>query len=436
MVTDTNSQAPPKTFSGSVSAAFAVGNTRFLILALIFFATVINYIDRQVVGILKPTLSHELGWTETDYANIVFYFQMAYAIGYIIMGRVHDVVGVKRGFSVAVVVWSLAACAHGFVHSVTGFIIARFALGLGEAGNYPACIKTTRNWFPASERALATGIFNAATNVGAMVTPFLVPWLTIKWGWPAAFFVTGAFGFVWLIFWLAFYHNPEDHPRLSATELAHIKREPEPPAVKIPYGRLLRLRTTWAYALANMLSAPIWWFYLFWVPDFLNKTQGLDIVALGPPLVVIYLMTDVGSIAGGALSSAFIARGMETMTARKLAMLVCLLCILPIILAPQATNLWMATLIIGIAASAHQAWTANIWTLVADSLPRQAVGSVFGIGGMVGAIGGMIVAKVAGYVLDTTGSYVILFMMIPASYALGLLWLHIVMPRKPERIEV
>jgi len=360
---------------------------------------------------------------------------VAYAIGYVVMGRVHDLLGVKRGFSIAVVVWSLAAAAHGFVHLVNGFIVARFALGLGEAGNYPACIKTTRNWFPASERALATGIFNAATNVGAMVTPFLVPWLTIAYGWPAAFFVTGGIGFVWLICWLLFYHNPEDHPRLSQSELAYIKREPDPPTIKVPYSRLLRLRTTWAYALGNMLSAPIWWFYLFWVPDFLNKTQGLDIAALGPPLLIIYLMTDVGSIAGGALSSAFVARGMAAQAARKLAMLICVICILPIVLAPQTSNLWIATLIIGFAASAHQAWTANIWTLVADSLPRYAVGSVFGIGGMVGAVGGMIVAKVAGYVLDTTGSYVVLFTMIPASYALGLLWMHFVMPRHPEQIE-
>jgi ACS family hexuronate transporter-like MFS transporter len=424
------------TASPPVGQSISVGHTRWVMLSLLFFATVINYIDRQVVGILKPTIAADLGWSEMDYANIVFYFQMAYAIGYVFMGRLMDVSGVRRGYSLAVLLWSLAAIAHGFVRSVFGFAVARFALGLGESGNYPACIKTTRTWFPASERALATGIFNAGTNVGAMVTPFLVPWLTIRFGWPAAFFTTGALGFAWLVAWWLLYQDPERHPRVSAAERAYIRRDPEPPAVKVPYHRLLRWRTTWAYALANVLSAPIWWFYLFWLPDFLSKTHGLNITGIGLPLVVIYLMTDAGSVAGGALSSALIARGINTLAARKLAMLVCLLLIVPVILAPSLSSLWGATLIIGLAASAHQGWTANIWTLVTDALPRPAVSSVFGFGGMVGAVGGMVIAKVAGYVLETTGSYVVLFLMIPACYALGLLLLHIIMPRRPESVAV
>jgi ACS family hexuronate transporter-like MFS transporter len=310
--------------------------------------------------------------------------------------------------------------------------MARFALGLAESGNYPACVTGARTWFPAKERALATGIFNAGTNVGAMITPFLVPWITVYLGWPATFFWTGALGFIWLGCWWLFYRNPEEHPRLSSNELAYIKRDPEPLPVKIPYHTLLKYRTTWAYAVGNLMSVPIWWFYLFWIPDFLHKTQGLNLTSLGPPLLVIYLMTDVGSVAGGALSSFFVARGMSPQGARKLAMLVCVICITPIILAPRVSHLWLATLIIGFAASAHQAGTTNIWTLVQDSAPRQAVSSVFSIGGMVGAVGGMVVAKVAGYVLETTNIYMLLFLMIPACYATGLVLLQVIMPREPE----
>jgi MFS transporter, ACS family, hexuronate transporter len=414
----------------SVARPISVGRTRWGILALLFFATTINYIDRQVIGILKPTLSGELGWTDIDYANIVFFFQLAYALGYVGMGRLVDLIGVRRGYALAVLLWSAAAAAHGLARSVSGFAVTRFALGIGEAANFPACIKAVRNWFPAQERALATGIFNAGTNVGALVTPFLVPWLTLSYGWPMAFYVTGALGLLWLLAWWALYHNPEDHPRLSPAERAYIQQAPEPPAAKVPYRELLTHRATWAYAAVQFLTSPVWWFYLFWLPDFLNRAHGLDLVTLGPPLVVIYLMTDVGSIAGGWFSSKLVARGMGVLQARKLTMLICAVCILPVVFAAQVQSLWAATLLVGLAASAHQAWAANMFTLPSDTMPRHAVGSVAGLGGMLGAVGGMGVAQLAGYVLQTTGSYVALFAMVPGAYFLALLLLQLLLPHQ------
>lgn len=413
----------------SVERPAAIGRTRWVILVLLFFAMVINYIDRQVIGILKPTLSRELGWNDLDYANIVFFFQMAYAIGYAVVGRLVDVIGVRRGFALSVLVWSIAAVAHGFARSVVGFAAARFALGIGEAGAFPACIKAVRNWFPANERALATGLFNAGTNVGALVTPLVVPWLAVTFGWPAAFYFTGAIGLVWLAAWWAFYHSPEEHPGLSPAERAYIQRDPEPPARRVPYRELLTRRATWAYAAVQFLTSPVWWFYLFWLPDFLNRTHGLELAKLGPPLIVIYLMTDVGSILGGWLSSALIKRGMGVLAARKAAMFICALCILPIVFAPQVQSLWAATLLVGLAASAHQAWAANMFTLPSDTMPRSAVASAAGFGGMLGAVGGMGVAKLAGYVLHTTGSYVTLFLMVPGAYFLALVLLHVLLPR-------
>jgi ACS family hexuronate transporter-like MFS transporter len=408
----------------------SVGVTRWGMCALLFFATTINYIDRQVIGILKPTLGKELRWDDNDYANVVFAFQLAYAIGYVGMGRLVDRIGVRRGYGLAVVLWSVAAAAHGLARSLSGFAAARFALGIGEAANFPACIKAVRDWFPAEERALAAGVFNAGTNVGALATPLLVPWLALRYGWPAAFYVTGALGLLWLLAWWAFYHDPEDHPRLSEAERAYIQRAPEPPAAKVPYRELLAHRATWAYAAGKFLTDPVWWFYLFWLPDFLNRRHGLDLATLGPPLVVIYLMTDVGSIAGGWLSSWLIARGMGVLTARKLAMLACALLIVPVVLAAQVKDLWAATLLVGLAASAHQAWASNLFTLPSDTMPRHAVGSVAGFGGMIGAVGGMGVAKLAGYVLHATGgNYVPLFCMAPGAYFLALLLLHLLLPR-------
>ena len=412
------------------------GYFRWAICALLFVATTVNYMDRQIIGILKPDLAKELHWSETDYANIVFAFQLAYAAGYCLAGRLMDVVGLRLGYALAVTCWSLAATAHAFMRTVFGFQAARFALGLSEGGNFPAAIKTVSEWFPKSERALATGIFNAGSNVGALVTPLLVPWLTVRFGWPAAFVVTGATGLLWLGAWVALYRSPDRHPGVSAVELAHIRQDPPDPPARIPWLSLLGHRQTWAFAVGMFLSSPIWWMYLYWVPDFLNKKHGLNLLQLGPPLVVIYLMTDVGSIGGGWLSSWLIKRGWSVNAGRKTAMLVCALCVVPIFFASQVSGLWIAVLLIGLAASAHQGFSANLYTLVSDTVPRKAVSSVVGLGGMAGAIGGMCIAKFMGYILDATGSYLIPFALPGFAYLTALGIIQLLLPKlEPLKLE-
>ncbi len=437
----------------SVPAVASVGWSRWGICALLFFATTLNYIDRQVIGILKPELSKQLGWNEIDYSNIVFAFQIAYAIGYAGAGKLIDRLGVRLGYALAVLFWSLAAMAHALSRfippeaklggwipwvpnwllvvpmTVLGFSAARFALGLAEGGNFPAAVKTVSMWFPKKERALATGIFNAGSNIGALVAPLLVPWLTMKSGWPTAFLVTGALGFIWLAFWWPFYQDPEKHSRVCPAELAYIRSDPPDPVVKIPWLSLLRYRQTWAFVVGMSLCAPIWWFYLFWIPDFLNKQYGLDLLKLGPPLVTIYLMTDVGSIGGGWLSSRLLKRGWSVNAARKTAMLVCALCVVPVFAASSVSNLWAATLLVGLAASAHQGFSANLYTLVSDTAPRKVVSSIVGIGGMAGAIAGMFSAKLIGYVLQWTGQYRVLFLIAACAYLVNLLLIHLLNPR-------
>ena len=332
-----------------------VGYVRWLICALLFFAATINYVDRQVIGILKPTLQAQFGWSEIDYADIIFAFQLAYAAGFLVAGRMMDRLGARLGFTIAIVIWSLAAIAHAeatvfgpvaaaalsmvglsYTASVAGFMVARFALGIGEAGNFPAAIKVTAEWFPKRERALATGIFNSGTNVGAIATPLVVPWITLTWGWYWAFIVTGLLGFVWLAFWLPLYHRPEEHPKLGAAELAHIRSDPADVAVAIKWRRLLPHRQTWAFMIGKFMTDPIWWLYLFWIPDFFNRNHGIDLKTIGPPLVAIYLVADVGSIGGGWLSSMLIKRGWTVNAARKCAMLVCALAVVPMVFAARA----------------------------------------------------------------------------------------------------
>lgn len=395
------------------------GGYRWTICGLLFAVTTINYMDRQVIGILKPVLAQSLGWSEIDYGHIVFFFQLAYAAGYAGMGRFMDLVGVRFGLAVAVAVWSVAAAAHGLMRTPAGFAAARFALGIGEGGNFPAAIKTVAAWFPVEERALATGLFNAGSNVGALITPIVVPWLTVAFGWRTAFYATGLVGFVWLAAWLALYRRPP------------VAAGPAGPA-RVPWLALFRYRGTWAFVVGTFLTSPVWWFYLFWVPDFLHKAHGLNLTALGPPLVAIYLMTDVGSIGGGWLSSALIARGVAVLRARKLALLVCALLVVPIFAAPRVDSLWLATLLIGLAASAHQGFSANLFTVVSDTMPAAAVSSVVGLGGMAGAIGGMGVAEAAGLVLQATGSYVILFTCAAGAYLLAILLMHLILPRSGE----
>lgn len=406
-----------------------VGYYRWTICALLFFATTINYIDRQIIGILKSTLSTELGWNEIDYSNIVLAFQLAYAVGLLVVGRMMDWLGTKKGFSLAVIFWSIASMAHALARSVAGFSVARFALGLGEAGNFPAAIKTVAEWFPKKERALATGIFNAGSNVGAIVAPLVVPWITITYGWQEAFIVTGAIGFIWVVFWWWLYRKPEEHTKLSKAELAYINSDAPEPAAKIKWKKLFPHRQTWAFAIAKFMTDPIWWLYLFWVPDFLNKNHGITLLHVGLPLVVIYLIADVGSIGGGWLSSSLIKRGWSVNAGRKTAMLICATAVVPIVFASQVKDLWLAIGIISLAAAAHQGWSANLFTTVSDMFPRRVVASVVGIGGMAGAVGGMFIAKIVGYILQMTGSYLLIFIMAGSMYLLALLVLHLLVPK-------
>jgi len=418
------------------------GGYRWVICALLFAATAINYIDRQMIGVLKPTMQVELGWRESQYADIVFWFQCAYAIGYLALGRFMDVAGARFGYAITFAFWTLAHMAHGLVRGITQFALARFALGIGESGNFPAGLKAVTEWFPQRERALAVGIFNAGANVGAVLTPLIVPAITIAYGWRMAFIATGALSLVWLVAWIAIYRQPSRHPRVGAEELALIGEGAEAPATggNTSWRQLLGLRETWALVLAKFMTDPIWWMYLFWLPDFLGKRYGLDLASFGPPLVVIYLMSDLGSVAGGWASSRLLKRGATPNRARKLVMLVCAIAVTPVLFVQYVDRLWPAVLLIGIATAAHQAFSANLLTLPSDLFPRRAVGSVIGIAGAAGALGGMAMAKYAGFVLDALGSYAPIFAVAGSAYILALLALHLLSPRlvpvEASRLEI
>ncbi|WP_069064506.1 MFS transporter [Sphingobium sp. RAC03] len=412
-----------------------VGRYRWVVVALLFAATAINYVDRQMIGVLKPTLSAEMQWSETDYANIVFWFQAAYAIGYLGFGRIVDVIGARFGYAIAVTIWTIAHMAHGGVYGVTQFAMARFGLGIGESGNFPAGIKAVTEWFPQKERAFAIGLFNAGANIGAIITPLLVPWLTVAYGWRVAFYATGIFGIVWLIAWLVFYRRPDQHSKVTAEELAYIRQDPADPVEPIGWAKLITIKETWAYAIGKFCIDPIWWFFLFWLPGYLGTRYGLDLISFGPPLVAIYLLSDGGSIFGGWMSGRLMKAGKSVNAARKLTMLLCAFAVLPIFFAQSIDNLWLAVLVIGIATAAHQAFSANLYTLPSDLFPRGAVGSVVGIGGTVGAIGGMVMAKYAGYILDGIGSYTPLFAVAGSAYFVALAAVHLLSPRL-ERVSV
>jgi ACS family hexuronate transporter-like MFS transporter len=405
------------------------GRRRWVVCGLLFAATAVNYIDRQMIGVLKPTLKAELGWQESDFANIVFWFQMAYAIGYITFGRVVDVLGARLGYAVAIVVWTVGHMAHGFATGVASFAAARFGLGLGESGNFPAGIKAVADWFPQRERAFAIGLFNAGANVGAIITPLLVPALVLWFGWRSAFFVTGIFGVAWLIAWWALYRHPSQQEGITPGELAWISQDPADTTEKIGWGRLITLRETWAYALAKFLIDPIWWFFLFWLPGYLFDRYHLDLKSFGLPLAAIYIISDLGSVAGGWLSSFMLKRGYSVNVARKLAMLICAFCVLPIYFAQSIESVWGAVLVIGLATAAHQAFSANVYTLPSDMFPRAAVGSVVGIGGTIGALGGMGMALFTGYILDATHSYDLLFAICASAYLVALAVVHLLSPK-------
>jgi ACS family hexuronate transporter-like MFS transporter len=425
-------------------AAARVGRYRWVIVGLLFAATAINYIDRQMIGLLKPIMMEDpaLHMDERTYADIVVWFQVAYAIGYLGFGKVVDAIGARLGYGAAVVIWTIAHVAHGGAYSVTQFAMARFGLGIGESGNFPAGIKTVAIWFPQKERAFAIGLFNAGSNVGAITAPLLCFAMVPMVGWRWTFILTGIFGVLWLVAWLAMSRdNPAKHARVGAAEVAHITQDPADPDVKTPglWLRLLAQRETWAFALGKFFIDPIWWFYLFWLPGYLGSQYGLDLRTWSTPTAAlaigaIYLISDVGSVAGGWLSGRFMKAGMSVNKARKLTMLICAFCVLPVMFATSVPNLWVSVLIIGLAAAAHQGFSANLYTLPSDTFPRFAVGAVIGIGGTLGAIGGALMSKYAGDVLDRLGTYAPLFVLAGAAYFLAVLSVHLLSPRL-KRVE-
>ncbi|MDE1916544.1 MAG: MFS transporter [Sphingomonadales bacterium] len=418
---------PPSRQKSGLSAQ--AGRYRWVICGLLFAATAVNYIDRQMIGVLKPTLKAEFGWDENAYSTIILWFQLAYALGYLSFGKIVDQIGARLGYAIAILIWTIGHVAHGFAGGVASFAAARFGLGVGESGNFPAGIRAVADWFPQRERALAIGIFNAGANVGAIITPLLVPALVTWFGWRSAFFVTGIFGVAWLAAWWVMYRHPALHPAVSRGELAWIQQDAPDTSAKIGWAPLLGKRETWCYAVAKFLIDPIWWFFLFWLPGYLFDRYHLDLQSFGLPLAVIYVISDLGSVAGGWMSSSMLRRGFSVNAARKLTMLVCAICVTPIWFAQSIESVWGAVLVIGLATAAHQAFSANVYTLPSDMFPRAAVGSVVGIGGMAGALGGMGMAKFTGYILDSTHSYALLFAICASAYLLALLAVHLLSPR-------
>ena len=409
-----------------------VGRLRWYVCGLLFYATTVNYVDRQVLGLLKPVIGRELHWTEADFGWVVFAFQGAYALMLPLAGRMIDWLGTRFGYALAVVVWSCAAMSHALARTTLQFAAARFALGLGEAANFPAAIKTVADWFPKRERALATGIFNSGSNVGAIIAPLLVPFVALHLGWRSSFLATGGLDVVWLVLWLATYRIPSENKRLSTAERAYIESDGGAEATrKVPYAVLLRTRAAWAFLLGKFMTDPVWWFYLYWLPGFLNRKYGLDLSHLGPPLIAIYLAADVGSIGGGWLSSKLLALGMDVTRARKTALFVCAVTVVPVIgVIWTGGNLWLTVALVGLAVAGHQGWSANLYTLTSDTFPRSVVGSVVGLGGMGGAIGGMLVAPAVGYWLDFSHeSYGPLFLVAGLMYLLTFGVINILLPQ-------
>jgi MFS transporter, ACS family, hexuronate transporter len=416
------------------SARPVISHYRWVICALLFVATSINYVDRQIIGVLKPTLQAQFGWSESAFGSVIFWFTAAYALGYMGFGRLIDKIGVRFGYAAVVILWTAAHMAHALVNSIGGFIAVRFVLGLGESGNFPAGLKAIAEWFPKRERALATGIFVAGSNIGAIITPLIVPFVVYRWGWRAAFIVTGAFSAVWLAAWWRMYRSPAVHPKVSLAEWRLINEEAPAavlaaPAERIRWGRLLMVRETWAYALGRFLIDPVWWMFLFWLPDFFAKRYGLDLAHFGPPLVVVYLLSDLGSVSGGWLSSTLIRRGATVNRARKLTMVLASVMVMPVMFAVHADNVWLAVAIVGLATAGHQAFSANLYTFPSDVFLAQAVASVVGIGGTAGALGAMLMAKYAGWVLDSFGSYTPIFAVAGSVYLIALASIQLLAPR-------
>ena len=420
---------PPSALS--LDPAARPGRFRWVICGLLFVAMVFNYIDRQMIGILKPTLQKEFGWSELTYGDIVFYFQLAYAASYLLFGRLVDWIGARLGYAGAFIIWTIGHMSHAAVRTASGFILARMVLGVGEGGGFPSGVKAVCEWFPKHERAFATGLFNAGTNIGAIITPLIVPLIAIDWGmgWRATFIITGLAGLLWLAAWLLIYRLPQNHPRVGAAELALIESDPAEVSFRPSWLAVARTPETWAYAAGKFLIDPIWWMFLFWLPDFFARRHHLDLKSFGPPLVVVYLMSDIGSVAGGWMSGQLLKRGLSLNAARKLTMLLCAILVLPVAFASLVSSLWAAVAIIGLATAAHQGFSANLYTLPSDVFPRGAVGTVIGIGGTAGAIGGMLMAKYASGVLQAVGSYTPIFVVAAGAYGLALLVVHLITPR-------
>ncbi|MGO8819336.1 MAG: MFS transporter [Terriglobia bacterium] len=413
-----------------------MGNFRWRICALLFFATTINYVDRQVLGLLAPLLQSQIGFNEVQYGYIVTAFQAAYALGLLAMGPLIDRIGTKLGYTLSISIWSLSAMGHALVRSAFGFGVARFALGLGESGSFPAAIKTVAEWFPKKERALATGLLNCGTNVGATLAPLTVPWVAVHYGWRYAFLLTGTFSAIWLVVWLMVYHPPQEHPSVSKTELAYILSDPPEPTTKIPWSHLLPHRQTWAFVMGKSLTDPIWWFYLFWLAKFLVSEHHLKLTGVALPIVVIYNCATVGSIVGGWLPARFLDRGWTVNRARKVSMLICSLCVTPVVAITRVHGLWTAVAMISLACAAHQGFSANIFTVASDMFPRRAVASVVGMGGCGGAVGGMFIATFTGWLLQLTGSYLPVFIIAGSAYLVALGFVQLLAPRlQPAAID-
>jgi ACS family hexuronate transporter-like MFS transporter len=411
------------------SSGDPLGRVRWTVCAMLFVATSINYMDRQVIAILKPTLEHSIGMTEVSYGYVVDAFQIAYAIGLLAAGRLIDKLGTRIGYMLVMAVWSMSAMGHALASTVLEFGFARFFLGLGESGNFPAAIKTVAEWFPQKERSLATGIFNSGANVGAILAPAIVPWVTLRFGWHAAFLTTGFFSVLWILWWLRYYRRPADHATLTGQELRHIYQEAAMDlGPSLPWQRLLRCRQTWGFSIAKFLTDPIWYFYLFWLPSYFSAKFNLSLSHLGLPLIIVYNVSAVGSIGGGWLPAPFRRLGLSSNYARLAAMLICASLVVPIYTASSVKSVWSAIALISVAAGAHQGWSANLFTTSSDMFPRSAVGSVVGIGGMAGSMGSALFAFFAGHILQLTHSYASLFGIAASAYLLALVILCLLAP--------
>ncbi len=426
-----------------------INNYRWVIVALLFFATTINYLDRQIIGLLKPTLEKEFQWTETDFAHIVMAFTAAYAIGLLFFGWLIDRIGTKIGYSLSVILWSLSGMLHAIARSVTGFSIARIGLGIGEAGNFPAAMKAVAEWFPKKERALATGIFNAGTSIGVVLALLITPWILVRYGWQEVFWITGALGFVWLIFWIFLYEIPTKQKRITSEELTLITlgQEQSPDEVaanrSIKWHKLFALPQTWAFVTGKFLIDPIYWFFLFWLPSYFSSTFNLDLKKPSLPLMIIYAATTIGSIAGGYFSSWLIRKGWPTLKARKTVLLIVAVLELSIISAQFVTNVWAAVALISMAVALHQAWATNMFTTASDMFPKEAVSSVVGIGGMAGACGGILFPILVGYLLDTykaegnlAGGYNVLFTVCGLTYLIAWTIIHFLTRSPKAKLEL